>query len=82
VHLLVCNNNQTEVSFTNVIILQIHNFILKSPTTKMIPTLTHFGTTWDTNVERLSICKITSDYKMIKHKIQARPVNKTSWIKQ
>jgi hypothetical protein len=41
-------NNQTGVSFTNDIILQIHTFILKSPTTKMIPTLTHFGTTWDT----------------------------------
>jgi hypothetical protein len=42
------DNNQTGVSFTNDIILQIHTFILKSPTTKMIPTLTHFGTTRDT----------------------------------
>lgn len=44
----VNDNNQIGVSFTNDIILQIHTFILKSPTTKLIPTLTHFGTTWDT----------------------------------
>lgn len=43
----VNDNNQTGVSLTNNIILQIYTFILKSPTTKMIPTLTHFGTTWD-----------------------------------
>jgi hypothetical protein len=44
----VNDNNQSGVSFTNDIILQIHTFVLKLSTTKIIPTLTHFGTTQDT----------------------------------